>query len=149
MGIADKLQSDMKTAMKEKDKFRLSVIRMLRSEIKNLEISSSSESLPEDELIDLISKEKKKRQDSLEEYRQAGKEDVVKDLEKEISILDEYLPEQLTDDELSDIIKEAISQVSAESMSDMGKVMQQVMPQVTGKADGKKVNQLVKDLLSD
>ncbi|ACB84775.1 GatB/YqeY domain-containing protein [Natranaerobius thermophilus] len=147
MGIADQLQEDMKKAMKEKDKFRLSVIRMMRSEIKNREISQS-ESLSEDEAIELIAKEKKKRQDSLEEYQQAGKTDVVEDLKREIEILDEYLPEQLSQEELKKIIEEAISNVKAESPSDMGEVMKEVMPKVKGKADGKIVNQLVKELLT-
>jgi len=146
MNIRERLLEDMKKAMKDKDKFRLSVIRMIRSEIQNLEIANSG-SLSEEDLIDLIAKEKKKRQESMEEYRQADKNDVVEDLKREIEILNEYLPRQLSEEELEQTIKETISEIGADSPQDMGKVMKEVMPKVKGRADGKKVNQIVSNLL--
>ena len=147
MDIVERLQADMKQAMKNKDKFRLSVIRMIRSEIQNLEISKSG-SVSEDDVIEVLSREKKKRSESLEEYKQAGRDDIVEDLKSEISILEEYLPAQLSDDELKAIIQDAIHKVGATSPKDMGKVMQEVMPQVKGRADGKQVNRFVSELLN-
>ncbi|OWZ83055.1 GatB/YqeY domain-containing protein [Natranaerobius trueperi] len=148
MEIAQRLQQDMKEAMKKKDKFRLSVIRMIRSELQNQEINNS-EVLSEEDIIEILIKERKKRSDSLKEYQQAGKEDTVRDLEKEIDILDEYLPEQLSDEELESIIKDAIDKVGAKSLKEMGQVMKVVMPNVKGRADGKRVNNLVKQLLEN
>jgi len=147
MNIVERLQADMKQAMKNKDKFRLSVIRMMRSEIQNLEISKSVP-VSEDDVIELLSKEKKKRSESLEEYQAVGRDDIVEDLKKEISILEEYLPAQLSDEELRAIIQDAIHKVGATSPKDMGKVMQEVMPQVKGRADGKQVNRFVSELLN-
>ncbi len=146
MQLEERLQDEMKKAMKQKEKFRLSVIRMLRSEVQNFKIEKSGE-ITEDELVELIAKEKKKRQENLDEYRQMEKEDMVRDLEREIEILDEFLPEQLSEEDLKEIILEEISNTGAESPQDMGKVMKAVMPRVRGRADGKKVNQLVNQLL--
>ncbi len=147
MDIVERLQADMKQAMKNKDKFRLSVIRMIRSEIQNLEISKSGP-VSEDDVIELLSKEKKKRAESLKEYQEAGRDDIVEDLKNEISILEEYLPAQLSDEELRAIIQDAVHKVGATSPKDMGKVMQEVMPQVKGRADGKQVNRFVSELLN-
>ncbi len=146
MSIKDLLNEDMKKAMKGKDKTKLSTIRMLRSQIQNQEISKGEE-ISDDEISELIFKEVKKLKESLEEYKSYDREDIVKNLDKEIDVLENYLPDKLTEEELIKIIEEAIKQTGAKSKSDMGVVMQEVMPKVKGKADGKYVNKLVSERL--
>ncbi|ACL70024.1 GatB/YqeY domain-containing protein [Halothermothrix orenii] len=145
--LKEQLVEDMKKAMKEKDKMKLSVIRMARAAIKNVEINKRKD-LSDDEVVEVLAKEVKQRRESIEEYKKAGKENVVKDLDKEIEILSKYLPEQLTKEEIEKIVDEVISEVNAESMKDMGKVMQIIMPRIRGRADGKVVNNIVRKKLS-
>ena len=95
-----------------------------------------------------MSRELKQRKDSLEEFKNAGREDSVKQLEKEIEVVQSYLPKQLSEDEVKDIVQETINEVGATSKADFGKVMGAVMPKLKGKADGKLVNETVKSLLS-
>ncbi|QNO13561.1 GatB/YqeY domain-containing protein [Alkalicella caledoniensis] len=147
MNLVDRLTADMKTAMKSKDKLALSVIRMMRSEMKYAEISKGNP-LTDDEIIDVLSRECKKRRDSIEEYVKADREDVATQLQQEVEIISAYLPEQLSKEEVESIIDKAIKETNVSSIKEMGKLMQAVMPQVKGKADGKLVNQLVKEKLS-
>ncbi|PKM83462.1 MAG: aspartyl-tRNA amidotransferase [Firmicutes bacterium HGW-Firmicutes-13] len=146
MTLSDRLNEDMKTAMKAKDKFKLSVLRMMRSEIKNEEINKK-EALNDDEIIGVLNRELKKRRDASEEYKKFNREDMVQDLEKEISIILSYMPEQLTEEEIKRIVQEAINQTGAQTKKDMGKVMKVIMPEVKGKADGRIVNQIVQSYL--
>lgn len=146
MSLKDELLADMKEAMRNGDKQKLSVIRMTRAAIKNVEIEESKD-LSDDELIEVLAKEVKQRKESIEEYKKAGQEDTVEELKEEINILEEYLPEQLSEEELVDLVEEVIADVGAEDMSDMGKVMGAIMPQVKGRADGSKVNELVRERL--
>ncbi|MBM7623149.1 GatB/YqeY domain-containing protein [Sporohalobacter salinus] len=146
MSLKEELLADMKEAMKSGDKQKLSVIRMARASIKNVEIDERKD-LSDDELIGVLAKEVKQRKESIEEYKKAGQEDTVEELKEEIEILEEYLPEQLSEEELVDLVEEVISEVGAEDMSDMGKVMGVIMPKVKGKADGSKVNELVRERL--
>ncbi|ADL12152.1 GatB/YqeY domain-containing protein [Acetohalobium arabaticum] len=146
MSLKDELLADMKEAMKNGDKQKLSVIRMTRAAIKNVEIEESKD-LSDDELIEVLAKEVKQRRESIEEYKKAGQEDTVEELKEEINILEEYLPEQLSEEELVDLVEEVIADVGAEDMSDMGKVMGAIMPKVKGRADGSKVNELVRERL--
>ena len=97
----------------------------------------------------ILSREKKQRLESLEEFKKAGRSDLVEKLETEIKIVDKYLPEQLSDDEVRLIVQEIIDEVGAESMKDMGTVMSSVMPKVQGRADGGKINGFVRELLSN
>lgn len=142
MELKEQLNEDMKNAMKKKDKSKLSVIRMIRSEIKNQEISKGEE-LNKEELEELLFKELKKRKDSLKEYEASGRADLIEGLKEEIKILEEYLPEMMSEEELKKIIKEVIDKTGVNSKNEIGKVMKEIMPKVKGKADGKKVNQLV------
>lgn len=148
MSIKDRLTEDMKAAMKEKEsgKLKLSVIRMARSAIKNIEIDKKKE-LSDDETIVVIAREVKQRRDSIEEFSKAGRQDIVDTLQQEIAILMPYLPEQLTEEEIRSLVKEVIAEVQPQGPRDMGKVMGKLMPKVKGKADGKLVNQIVKELL--
>lgn len=145
--LKERLLDDMKTAMKNGEKQRLSVIRMARAAIKNLEIEKRKD-LEDDEVIEVLNKEVKQRRDSIIEYKKAGKENIVADLNKEIEILSEYLPEQLSTAELEKLIQELIHLTGASSMQDIGKVMGAIMPKVKGRADGRIVNQLVREKLS-
>jgi len=145
--LAERLSEDLKQAMKEKDKLRLSVIRMVRAAIKNAEIEKRRP-LNEDEIIDVLSRELKQRQESLQEFEKAGRQDLSEQVQQEIQILRQYLPEPLDDQALQELVKEAIQAVGAISKRDLGKVMSYLMPKVKGRADGKKVNQMVQQQLN-
>ena len=149
MTLRDRLTEDMKQAMKDKEagKLKLSVIRMVRSAAKNIEIDRHKE-LDDNELLEVIVKEVKMRKDSLEEFRKANRPDLLAALEQEIAILMEYLPEQMTEEEVRGLVTQAVADAQASSPRDMGKVMALLMPKVKGRADGKLVNSLVKELLS-
>ena len=148
MSIKDLLTEDMKQAMKDKEsgKLRLSVIRMARANIKNIEIDEKRE-LNDDEVLAVLVKEVKMRQDSLEEFAKAGREELVEQAKQEIAILRKYLPEQLSDEELKALVEEAVAETGAAGPKDMGKVMAAVMPKTKGRADGKRINAMVRELL--
>ncbi|UOF88922.1 GatB/YqeY domain-containing protein [Fodinisporobacter ferrooxydans] len=146
MSLTGRLAEDMKQAMKAKDKVRLSVIRMVRTAVKNAEIDQKQE-LSDDEVLAVISKELKQRRDSLQAFESAGRQDLVEEAKAEIEILVEYLPTQLSEEEVKSIVQEVIREVGAASKADTGKVMSVLMPKVRGRADGKLVNQIVQQLL--
>lgn len=146
MSLSDRLNEDMKQAMKSQDKFKLSVIRMVRSTIKNSEIDLKR-SLDDNEVLDVLTREIKQRKDSLQEFTKAGRDDLAESLKAELVILAEYMPQQLSEEEVKAIVTQTIQQVGASSKADMGKVMTALMPQVKGRADGKLLNQLVQQLL--
>ncbi|GIO27587.1 GatB/YqeY domain-containing protein [Ornithinibacillus bavariensis] len=148
MSLLSRLNNDMKQAMKNKDKERLSVIRMVKASIQNESIKLGKSELSEDEDLTILSRELKQRKDSLQEFKSAGRDDLVEKLEMEIKIIQEYMPEQLSDEELKAIVLETIQETGASSKKEMGKVMSQVMPKVKGKADGSKINKLVQELLN-
>lgn len=143
MTLKQKLQEDLKTSMKNKDTLRKSVITLIRSSIKQVEVDKRIE-LNDDDVIDIISKQLKQRNDSLEQFLDAGREDLVEETRSEIEVLKEYLPQQLSEEELNEIVKQTISEVGATSMKDMGKIMSVIKPKVKGRADGKLINELVK-----
>ncbi|MBP8035970.1 MAG: GatB/YqeY domain-containing protein [Negativicutes bacterium] len=149
MTLRDRLTEDMKQAMKDKEagKLKLSVIRMVRSAAKNVEIDRRKE-LDDNELLDVVAKEVKMRRDSLDEFRKAGRPELLAVLEQEIAILMEYLPEQMSEAEVRALVTQAVADAQAASAKDMGKVMALLMPKVKGRADGKLVNSIVKELLS-
>ena len=144
--IKEKLLEDMKTAMKKGEKDIVSVIRMVRAAVKNVEIEKRKD-LDDQETIEVIAKELRQRKDSITEYEKVGKDKVVEDLEKEIEVLAEYLPEQLSREELEKIAEDKIEKTGAGSLADMGKVMGAIMPEIKGKADGREVNEIVKEKL--
>lgn len=145
--LKKQLLEDMKKAMKEKDKARLSVIRMTRSEIKNKEIETGEE-LDDQGVTAVIAKQVKQIKDSLSDFEKSGKEDVMEKLHQEIEILQDYLPEQMSEEEVDQLVEEVISETGAENMSDMGKVMGAIMPKIKGRADGSMVSEKVKEKLS-
>ncbi|MBU7005899.1 GatB/YqeY domain-containing protein [Phosphitispora fastidiosa] len=148
MSLKQTLTEDMKAAMKarESGKKRLSVIRMVISSLKNAEIDKRAE-LSEDEVIEVLSREVKKRKDAREEYERAGRQDIADGLRDEIDILMNYLPEQMSEAEIRRLVKEVIDEVKPSGPREMGKVMGKLMPVVKGKADGKLVNLIVKEMI--
>ena len=147
--LKTRLNADMIAAMKDREggKIRLSVIRMVKSAMKNLEISEKRE-LTDEDVLSLLMKEVKQRRDSIEEFRKGNREDLVEASEKELSILQDYLPEPLSESELEEIVKATISETGAESKKDMGKVMGLLTSRTKGRADGKLLNQIVQRFLS-
>lgn len=148
MSVLDQLNQDMKVAMKAKDKAKLKTIRMLKASLQNEKLAKQDD-LTEQEELDILAREKKQRLDSLQEFKQAGRDDLVDEVEEELAIVAEYLPEPLSDDEVKEIVQSVIDSVNASGMQDMGKVMGAVMPKVKGRADGNFVSEVVKAKLSE
>ena len=146
MSLKEQLTADMKEAMKNKEKDRLAVIRMVRGAIRQQEIDGQKE-LGEEDVIAVISKEVKMRRYSIDEFQKGGREDLVEKTQAEIDVLMPYLPAQLSEDEVRELVKAAVEQTGAASPKDMGKVMGVLMPKVKGRADGKMVNTIVKSFL--
>ena len=143
----DQIKSDLTTAMKEKDTFKLNVIRMLKSAVQ-MEAIEKKKDLSDDEVIAVIKREVKKRNSSVEEYTKYGKDEMVESLKKEIEILSVYLPEELSDEALANIVDETIKEVSAESIKDMGNVIKTISAKYGAQADMSKVSKIVKEKLS-
>ncbi|GGG10717.1 GatB/YqeY domain-containing protein [Paenibacillus abyssi] len=146
MNLSERLNDDMKQAMKSQDKFKLSTIRMVRAAIKNQEIDLKRP-LDDNEVLEILSREIKQRKDSLQEFEKAGREDLATNVAAEIDIISVYLPQQLTEEEIKVIVQQTIQESGASSKAEMGKVMSALMPKVKGRADGKLVNQLVQQFL--
>ena len=146
MNLSERLNEDMKQAMKSQDKFKLSTIRMVRATIKNLEIDLKR-TLNDNEVLDILSREIKQRKDALQEFEKAGRDDLAAQVKAEAEILAEYLPEQLSEEEIKVIVQQTIQETGASSKAEIGKVMSALMPKVKGRADGKLVNQTVQQLL--
>ena len=141
----EKINEDLKNAMKEKDTFKLSVLRMLKSALQLEQIAKKHE-LDDNEIAAVLKKQVKLRKDSLEEYKKYDKTELVESLEKEIAILDAYLPEEMSEEEITNIVDEAINEVKPSSMKDMGLVMKKVNELLVGKnADMSLVSKLVKE----
>ena len=133
--------------MKDKDKFKLSVIRMIKASIDKERIDKKIE-ITDEVVIDVLAKELKTREESKLEFSKVGRTDLVEDLDKEIEIIKEYLPEPLTEEEIDKIITETFKETGASSIKDMGKVMKLVTPKVKGRCDMKDVSSKIKEKLS-
>ena len=144
----DRIQSDYIAAFKAKETIKKDVLGLLKGAILNAKIDKK-EDLTDDEIINLVEKQIKLRKDSKEEYIKAGKQDVVDQLDQEISVLMEYMPEQLSEEEINKIIDEAFSIVNPTSQKEMGLIMKEVTPKLKGKADMKEVSNIIKDKLSN
>ena len=141
----EKINEDLKNAMKEKDTFKLSVLRMLKSALQLEQIAKKHE-LDDNEISAVLKKQVKVRKDSLEEYKRYDKAELVESLEKEIAILDAYLPEEMSESEITKVVEAVIDEVKPTSMKDMGIVMKKVNEQLIGKnADMSLVSKLVKE----
>lgn len=145
--IKQKIQEDMKTAMRAKEKQRLGAIRLIQAAIKQKEVDERI-SLDDNQVITVLDKMLKQRRDSLAQYEQAGRADLVEQEAFEIEVIKSYLPQSLSQEELKQLIDNAIQQTGATSGKDMGKVMGILKPQVQGRADMKQVSEQVKQLLN-
>lgn len=141
--LKEKLLEDMKVSMRDKNVVRKNVIQMVRAAILQVEKDKQVE-LNDDQIIEVIAKESKKRKDSLADYEKSGREELVTQINEEITILAEYLPKPLSKEELEKIIDEAIATTGATTMKEMGIVMKTVKEKVGAAADGKTINEIVK-----
>jgi uncharacterized protein YqeY len=148
MTLLERLNQDMKQAMRDKDKQTLNVIRMVKAAIQNESIKLGKDTLSEEEELTILSREVKQRRDSLQEFKTAGRDDLVEKLEEELEILQVYMPKQLTMEELEAIVQSTVQELNATSKKDMGKVMSAVMPKVKGKADGSHIKEMVQRILN-
>ena len=146
--LMERIESDLKNAMKEKNELVLGTLRMLKAAIKNKEIDKQRKPLAEEEILEVVQKQIKQHHDSIADFEKAKREDLVKKEKGELAILEQFLPKQLSEKELKTIVQNAMQSLGAKSKIDMGKVMKEVMSQVAGRADGKRVSQLVQSLLS-
>lgn len=143
------LKDELKQAMLAKDELKTSVLRMLLSSLSYLEIQKGKDYEANDEdVLSVIQKEVKQRNDSIEQFKSAGRNELAEKEEKELEFLKKYLPEQISEDEIRKLVTEAISQTNASSIKDMGKVMGALMPKVKGKADGNLVSKIVREKLA-
>lgn len=141
-----KLQTDMKQALKNGEKLRLSTLRMLLAALKNESIEKQKE-LSEDEILAVIQREIKQRRNAMEDFKKGKRDDLLNQALEEIAVLESYLPAQLSDEELESLVRQAVAELNATS-KDFGKVMGKLMPQVKGKADGGRVQAMVKQVLA-
>lgn len=145
MSLREQLQQDLRDAIRARDTRRKSALRVLIGNIQTVEGEKGT--LEDDQVLRLLEKEVKQREEALEMAREAGREDIVAAEEKELEILRAYLPEPLSEGELVALVESVIEELDASSMADMGQVMQAIMPQVRGKADGSRVSHLVRERL--
>ncbi len=147
MELADRIDEDLKTAMKSGDKVTVNVLRMLKSDLKYKHIELGCD-LTEDDGLAVLSSAVKKRLDALESFEKGGRDDLVAKEKAEWEVLKRYLPEQLSDAELEEIVTEVIAETDASTPADFGLVMKNIMPRVKGRVDGRKVNEFVRNKLS-
>ncbi len=147
MKIKQRIEDDLRQAIKARDDLRKRTLRMVITSLKLAEVDRQAE-LDDPAILGLIQKEVKSRQESVAEAKQAGRDDLVESTQAEIDLLQEYLPQALSESELKALVEETIDEVGAESPADMGKVMKAIMPRTQGRADGKVVSELVRGRLS-
>lgn len=144
--LKERLLEDLKNSMKEKNINRKNVVQMVRAAILQIEKDQNIE-VSDEKILEIIAKEAKRREDALAEYKKAQREDLVKQAEEEIKVLEEYLPKKMSKEELEEKIKEIIQKLGATTMKDMGKVMKQAKKEIGVAADGKTINEVVKSML--
>ena len=147
MPLVDKIQKDMYKAMKEKEKERINALRNIIGKLKYKYIDKGDK-LTEQEEIKVIQSLAKQRRESIELYKQGGRNDLVETETKELSIIEEYLPQAMSEEEVRRLVRETVKETGAESMSDLGKVMPLVMKKGAGKVDGKIAQDILRELLS-
>jgi len=148
MTLQEKIQSHLAEAMRSKNQLWLSVLRMMKTAVKNKEVEKMK-ALDETEVVAVLNTLVKQRKDSVEQFRKGSREELAQKEEAEIKIIEEYLPAAASDDEIRRAVEEAIQETGAASMKDMGKVMKATMSRLVGKTtDGSRVSQLVKEKLS-
>jgi uncharacterized protein YqeY len=152
MDLRQQLMDDLKDALRQKDELRKRTIRSVIAAIKKAETELDSSGqrivLDDDDILVVIAKQAKQRQESITEFRRAGREDLATEEEAELAILQAYLPQQLTPEEIEAEARQVIKEVGASGPRDMGKVMKPLMARLKGRADGKVANQIVRELLA-
>ena len=141
--LDNQISDSLKQALKAGDKTKVSVLRMVLSDIKNKKIEDGVKELDDEHVILLIQKRARQHQESIKQFEEGGRQDLVEKEASELKYLEEYLPEQLSEEEVTKIVEEVIAETGASSVRDMGKVMGQIMPRVKGKADGRLINKIV------
>ena len=141
------LLNDLVSAMKNKDKETLSVLRMVKGAIQLEEINKKSE-LTDEDFVGVVSKQIKTRKESILEFEKGNRQDLINQTKKEIEILNKYMPEQLSEEEINKIIEEAFAEINPSQPSDMGKIMSFVTPKLKGKADMSTVSKIIKEKLN-
>ena len=147
MPLVDEIQKDMYKAMKEKEKERINALRNIIGKLKYRYIDKGDK-LTEQEEIKVIQSLAKQRRESIEIYKQGGRNDLVETETKELSIIEEYLPQAMSEEEVRRLVRETVKETGAESMSDLGKVMLLVMKKGAGKVDGELAQEVLRELLS-
>ena len=147
MSLKEQLKEDLKTAMREKEVVKRDSIRAINTMIKQIEVDERRE-IDDEEVIKLIQRGIKQREEAISQYSAAGRDDLVQKEQEQVDVFMLYLPKQLSDEELENGMKEIISEVGATSLKDMGKVMGVASKKFAGVADGKRINEMVKKLLS-
>lgn len=145
--LKEKLMLDLKEAMKEKQILRKNVVQMIRAAILQVEKDKQVE-LDDNQILEIIAKESKKRKDSLSDYEKSGRQDLIDQVKQEIEIISGYLPKQLSKEEILEVVKQVIADTGASSIKDMGKVMKGAKEKIGPAADGKSINEAVKELLN-
>lgn len=148
MGFSEKINDDLKAAMKSGDKTKLETLRMLRAQILEFEKSGANRQLNDDDAMKILLSAVKKRKESLELYEKAGRKELAEKEKTEIEIIQAYLPKQMSKEEAVTLIGKIISESGAEGLKDIGKVMPAVMKELKGKLDGKVINEIVREKLS-
>ncbi len=145
--LKEKLMEDLKCAMREKNEIKKNTVTMIKAAILQIEKDKQIQ-LEDTQILEIISKEAKKRKDALVEFEKSGRQDLVDQTHEELAVIKAYLPEELSTEELEKMIEDTIKEVQAIDMKDMGKVMQAVKAKTTGRADGKTINEIVRKKLS-
>ena len=145
--LKEKLLDDLKQSMKDKNINRKNVVQMVRAAILQKEKDNNIE-LDDNQIMEIIAKEHKKREESIEDYKKADRQDLVSQIEEEISVLSEYLPKKMERSELEEVIKQIVADLNATSMKDMGAVMKEAKARCGLAADGRDINQIVKEILT-
>ncbi len=151
MSLKEQIGEDIKRAMKAKDKIRLQTVRSIKKAILEKEVElrpKGQDSLTKEQEIELLSQQAKQRRDSIEQFKNAGRDELADKENQELAIIETYLPEQMSDEEVESIIDQIIADSGAATLKDLGKVMGPAMKQLKGKADGKKIQALVKTKLA-
>lgn len=149
MTLRRKIPDDLKNALRNKKALELSVLCMLQSAIRNkeIEIKGGKETLNDDEIVEVIASEVKKRKEAANEYNKAKRADLAEKERAEIDILMRYMPKQMDENEIKEVVRKAIEEVQADSIKDLGMVMKIIMPRIKGRADGSLVNKIVREEL--
>ena len=147
MSLIEEIEDELRDAMRARDAERRDALRLILNSLKNSE-KELQRQLTEEEELQVLQRERKRRLEAIEAYRAAGREEQAEKEEDELDVLEDFMPDPLSEDELEQIVDDVIAEVGATSMADLGRVMADVMPQVAGRADGSQVSQIVREKLA-